>query len=48
MLTKRLPDFDPRNHGFKKLISLVESMKAVEVRRGKTAGGLIEVRVKPR
>jgi hypothetical protein len=48
MLTKRLPDFDPRNYGFKKLSSLVEGMKPVEVRRGKTAGGMIEVRVKPR
>ena len=48
MLTKRLPDFDPRNHGFKKLSSLIESMKAVEVRRRKTEGGsMLEVRVKP-
>jgi hypothetical protein len=49
ILTKRLPDFDPRNHGFKQLSSLVESMKSVEVRRRKTEGGsMVEVRVKPR
>jgi hypothetical protein len=47
MLTKRLPDFDPRNHGFKKLSSLIESLKAVEVKRAKSGGGgLVEVRVK--
>ncbi|MEO3998781.1 NYN domain-containing protein [Mesorhizobium sp. CAU 1732] len=47
MLNKRLPDFDPRNHGFKKLSSLVESMKPVELRRRKTAGGsTVEVRAK--
>ena len=50
ILNKRLPDFDPRNHGFKKLSSLVESMKPVELRRRKTegGGGLVEVRVKQR
>jgi hypothetical protein len=47
ILTKRLPDFDPRNHGFKKLSALIESLKAVEVRRAKTGGGsMVEVRVK--
>ena len=46
MLTKRRPDFDSRNYGFKKLSSLIESMKPVEVRRGKT-GGIVDVRVKP-
>ena len=48
ILTKRLPDFDPRNHGFKQLSSLIESMKSVEVRRRKTEGrSFVEVRVKP-
>ena len=47
ILTKRLPDFDPRNHGFRKLSALIESLKAVEVRREKTAGGsMVEVRVR--
>jgi hypothetical protein len=48
LLNKREPDFDPRNYGFRKLSSLVESLKAIEVRRGKSSGGsMIEVRVKP-
>ena len=48
ILNKRLPDFDPRNHGFKKLSVLIESMKPVEVRRAKTNGGsMVEVRVRP-
>lgn len=47
ILNKRLPDFDPRNHGFRKLSSLVESVRAVEVRRAATAGGsMVQVRVK--
>ena len=46
VLNERAPDFDPRNYGFKKLSLLIESMKSVEVRREKTAGGMIEVRVK--
>jgi hypothetical protein len=49
ILNKRRPDFDPRNYGFKKLSSLVESLKSVEVRNAKGAGGrMIEVRVKPK
>lgn len=50
ILNKRLPDFDPRNHGFRKLSALVESLKSVEVRRKNTAGGssMIEIRVKQR
>jgi hypothetical protein len=48
ILNKLRPDFDPRNYGFKKLSALIESMKAVEVRRRKTEGGsMVEVRVKP-
>jgi hypothetical protein len=47
ILNKRLPDFDPRNHGYKKLSSLIESVKAVETRRSKGgSGSRIEVRVK--
>lgn len=48
ILNKRLPDFDPRNHGFKKLSDLVEKVKAVEVRRTKVAGGggRVEIRAK--
>lgn len=46
ILNKRLPDFDPRNHGFKKLSLLIESVKAVELRRVTTAGGsMVEVKV---
>ncbi|MEO3387629.1 NYN domain-containing protein [Mesorhizobium sp. CAU 1741] len=50
ILNKRRPDFDPRNHGFKKLSALMESLKPVEVRRKNTSGGssMIEVRVKTR
>jgi hypothetical protein len=47
VLNKRLPDFDPRNYGFKKLSSLVQSLKPVESRNAKTPGGsLIEVKIK--
>lgn len=47
-VNKLQPDFDPRNYGFKKLSSLIESMKPVEIRRRKTEGGsMVEVRVKP-
>lgn len=47
VLTKRLPDFDPRNHGHKKLSTLIESLRSVEVRRSKAGGGnLVEVRVR--
>ncbi len=50
ILNKRRPEFDPRNHGFKKLSALMESLKPVEVRRKNTTGGssMIEVRVKQR
>lgn len=44
-INKRLPDFDPRNFGFKKLSDLVASMKSVETRR--TPGsGPVRVRAK--
>jgi len=45
MLTKRLPDFDPRNHGFRKLSDLVASLKAVEMKREK-GGGPVQIRAR--
>lgn len=48
ILNERAPDFDPRNYGFKKLSSLIESVGSVEVRRPASGGGAIEVRVKSR
>ena len=45
MLTKRLPDFDPRNHGFRKLSALVASLKAVEMKREK-GGGPVQIRAR--
>lgn len=49
VLNKRMPDFDPRNYGFKKLSALLESLPALEVRSEKTPGGTrVAVRVKPR
>ncbi len=41
ILIKRMPDFDPRNYGFRKLSNLMEAMKTVEVRRTNTSGGSI-------
>lgn len=46
MLTKRLPDFDPRNHGFKKLSDLFASLKPLELKRDKTGGGPVKVRAR--
>lgn len=45
ILTKRLPDFDPRNHGFRKLSDLVASLKPVEMKREK-AGGPVQIRAR--
>lgn len=45
MLTKRLPDFDPRNHGFRKLSDLIASLKAVEMKREK-GGGPVQIRAR--
>ncbi len=45
MLNKRLPDFDPRNHGFRKLSDLVASLKAVEMKREK-GGGPVQIRAR--
>jgi len=38
-LLKLLPDFDPRNYGFRKLSDLVEKSPALRLIREKTAGG---------
>jgi hypothetical protein len=47
ILGKRMPDFDPRNFGFKKLSDLVQSVHALEVQRSKVgAGTLVQVRRK--
>ncbi|MDQ2633167.1 MAG: NYN domain-containing protein [Pseudomonadota bacterium] len=48
ILNERAPDFDPRNFGFRKLSSLIESMNSVEMQRPASGGGAIEVRVKPK
>src|SRR5688500_12741327 len=46
-LNKRMPDFDPRNYGFRKLSDLVDNMKTVEVRRSKANGGnLVQIKRK--
>jgi hypothetical protein len=48
VLIKRMPDFDPRNFGYKKLSDLVGDVSAIEVRRDETPNGpSILVRVKP-
>jgi hypothetical protein len=33
MLTKRMPDFDPRNYGYRKLSDLIAGIKNVELRK---------------
>jgi len=38
-LLKLLPDFDPRNYGFRKLSDLVEKHPSVKLIREKTSGG---------
>lgn len=48
VLIKRMPDFDPRNFGYKKLSDLVSDVNAVEVRRDETPNGpSILVRMRP-
>ena len=48
VLVKRMPDFDPRNYGYKKLSDLVTDVASMEVRRDETPNGpSIMVRVKP-
>jgi NYN domain/OST-HTH/LOTUS domain len=49
-INNRLSDFDPRNFGYSKLITLIESVGSFEIRRQGKAGGpqSILVRVKPR
>ncbi|MBN9024174.1 MULTISPECIES: NYN domain-containing protein [Kaistia] len=50
ILSKRMPDFDPRNYGFRKLVDLMDTMAGVEVRRvDLEAGGravMIRLKVK--
>jgi len=41
MLTKRLPDFDARNHGFRKLSDLMKSLKPVELKQEKGGGPVL-------
>lgn len=48
VLVKRMPDFDPRNFGYKKLSDLVADVSGIEIRRDETPNGpSIMVRVKP-
>src|SRR5690606_15472556 len=48
VLIKRMPDFDPRNFGYKKLSALVSDVGSIGVRREETPNGpSILVRVKP-
>ena len=48
ILFKRMPDFDPRNFGYKKLSDLVSDLNTIEVRREETPNGpSILVRVRP-
>ena len=37
---KLLPDFDPRNYGFRKLSELVEQTPSLSLVREKTPGGM--------
>lgn len=50
ILFKRMPDFDPRNYGFRKLVDLMETVAGVEVKRvDLEAGGkavMIRLKVK--
>ena len=39
-LLKLLPDFDPRNYGFRKLSELVEQTPSLNLVREKTPGGM--------
>ncbi len=39
VLNKRMPDFDPRNYGYKKLSDLVADIKSIESRRLESANG---------
>lgn len=44
ILNKRMPDFDPRNYGFRKLSGLAESMGSVEIKRSREGGGPVLVK----
>ncbi|MCX5481222.1 NYN domain-containing protein [Kaistia geumhonensis] len=39
ILFKRMPDFDPRNFGYRKLVDLMETVPGVEVRRADMESG---------
>ncbi len=41
LLIKKKPDFDPRNYGFKKLVSLIESFDQFEINKESTGKGNI-------
>jgi uncharacterized LabA/DUF88 family protein len=50
LLLKKQPDFDPRNFGFKKLVSLIESLNQFEINKESSGKGNIShvyVRSKP-
>lgn len=48
LLTNRIPDFDPRHYGFRKLSSLIEAIGLFEIqRRGSDQSPQIFVRVMP-
>jgi len=49
LIIKKMPDFDPRNYGYKKLTPLIKSMPDLEIRerKGKDSDALsIVVRLK--
>jgi hypothetical protein len=50
ILIQRMPDFDSRNYGHRKLIDLMETVAGVEVRRVDTSSGgkAVMIRRKPR
>lgn len=48
ILIKRMPDFDPRNYGYRKLSDLVAEIKEVELRRLDSPNGpVLSIRRKP-
>ena len=50
ILFKRMPDFDPRNFGYRKLVDLMETVPGVEVRRTdmEAGGKAVMIRRKPK
>ena len=41
LLLKKQPDFDPRNFGFKKLVSMIESLNQFEINKESSGKGNI-------